>query len=529
MFSPLARFSPSTIRARLALSIAAVLALTLLALGVVIVQVVRATLIDQVEDQLLGAAARPLRRPADGPLRAEDLLPPGPASGPEARVGDGDEDEDDRLPPLLSLPSPQPLPTEDIDPTGRPVALLVYGPDGEVLLDAPSGKRGAPDPPPRLPPAPSPALDALVRRIITVPAVDGSLTYRVLIRKGPRGEYRIIAASLRGVNATIAQLVQALLLGGAAALLAATLASIWLIRRGLAPVSQMIDTASAIAGGDLSRRVRDAEPTSELGRLGTALNEMLVQIERGVQARVENEERLRQFVADAAHELRTPLTSLRGYAELYQQGACQDAEAVDGVMRRISAASSRMARLVDDLLLLARMDHQDRIQLETVDLLALVRDAVADFRVVQPDWPVTLQLDGPATVLGDRVRLHQIVGNLLANARTHTPPGTPVEVSVQVSHGYACLTIADRGPGIPLEDQPRVFDRFWRADPSRVRRTGGTGLGLAIVSSLVQAHDGTVSLTSAPGQGAAFTVRLPLAPGKATQPPAPERPRQAAR
>jgi two-component system OmpR family sensor kinase len=316
------------------------------------------------------------------------------------------------------------------------------------------------------------------------------------------------------VDGAVARIVQALLLAGLLALAAATLASIWLIRRGLTPVTQMIDTASAIAAGDLSRRVPDLDPASELGRLGAALNEMLAQIERGIQARLENEERLRQFVADAAHELRTPLTSLLGYAELYRQGACPDAEAVDTVMRRIAAEGARMGRLVDDLLLLARLDHQQGIEWDRVDVVALARDAVADFRVVQPDRPVTADLDGAAVVLGDRGRLHQVVDNLLANARTHTPPGTPVHVSIAREDGHVDLTVADEGPGIPLEDQPRIFERFWRGDPSRVRRTGGTGLGLAIVASLVQAHGGTIALASEPSHGAAFTVRLPLATDK---------------
>jgi two-component system OmpR family sensor kinase len=247
---------------------------------------------------------------------------------------------------------------------------------------------------------------------------------------------------------------------------------------------------------------------------------MLAQIERGIQARLANEERLRQFVADAAHELRTPLTSLLGYAELYRQGACPDAEAVDTVMRRIAAEGVRMSRLVDDLLLLARLDHHQGVEWEPVDVVALARDAVADFQVVQPDRPVTADLPGSAIVLGDRGRLHQVVDNLLANARTHTPPGTPVRVTSARQDGHLDLTVADEGPGIALEDQVRVFERFWRGDPSRVRRTGGTGLGLAIVASLVQAHGGTITLASEPGHGAAFTVRLPLAP-ETTSPPSP--------
>jgi two-component system OmpR family sensor kinase len=390
------------------------------------------------------------------------------------------------------------------------VALLAFTPDGRVVTDAPSGFAGRPDPPPLLPPIPGDEATALNDRIFTAPSVDGSLSYRVLIRRMPRGETIVTAGSLRLVDGAVARLVQALIVSGLLALGFATFASVWLIRRGLAPVSRMIDTAAGIAAGDLTRRVLDLDPASELGRLGAALNEMLTQIEQGIEARLANEARLRQFVADAAHELRTPLTSLLGYAELYRSGACPDEEAVDAVMRRIAAEGARMARLVDDLLLLARLDHQQGIEWEPVDMVALVRDAVADFRVVQPDRPVTTDLDGSGLVLGDRGRLHQVVGNLLTNARTHTPPGTPVHVSISQQNGHLDLTVADEGPGILPEDRPRIFERFWRGDPSRVRRTGGTGLGLAIVSSLVQAHGGTITLASEPGHGAAFTVRLPL-------------------
>jgi two-component system OmpR family sensor kinase len=522
-----ARLRPSTISARLALSIALVLLVVLAALGVVLAQVARYTLTDQIDDQVLGAAAQagPRRPPGSQPPPPPPPKPEG--QGPVGKPGGGPGafEKPGAPPPVAAVPKPSPKPTaepppppsapplpdERIDPSGRLVAVFVYTPDGRLVTDAPSGFAGRPDPPPDLPAVPSPEIDRLADRIMTVPAVDRSLMYRVLIRKGPRGETFVIAGSLRMVDSAVARLVEALLLGGLAALAAATLACIWLIRRGLAPVSHMIDAAAEIAAGDYTRRVPDLDPASELGRLGAALNEMLAQIERGIQARLANEERLRRFVADAAHELRTPLTSLRGYAELYRQGACPDEESVNHVMRRIAAEGARMGRLVDDLLLLARLDHHQGIEWDRVDMVALARDAVADFRVVQPDRPVTAQLDGSAVVLGDRGRLHQVIDNLLTNARTHTPPGTPVRVSIAQLDGHVDLTVADEGPGIAVEDQPRIFERFWRGDPSRVRRTGGTGLGLAIVASLVQAHGGTIELVSAPSQGAAFTVRLPLA------------------
>jgi two-component system OmpR family sensor kinase len=276
----------------------------------------------------------------------------------------------------------------------------------------------------------------------------------------------------------------------------------------------MVETAAAIAAGDLSRRVPDANPETELGRLGTALNEMLGQIEAGIQERAAGEARLRRFVTDAAHELRTPLTSLRGYAELFRQGALPTTEAIGNAMGRIESEGARMARLVDDLLLLARTDQGRPLEKEPVDLVRLAREAAGDFAAADPDRPLISDLDGSAVVVGDPIRLRQAIDNLLANVRAHTPPGTPARVSVQRNGHWAEVTVADTGPGIPPQDQPRVFERFWRGDPARGRTSaGGAGLGLSIVDALVRAHGGTIDVDSAPGQGTAFTMRLPLDSG----------------
>jgi two-component system OmpR family sensor kinase len=246
--------------------------------------------------------------------------------------------------------------------------------------------------------------------------------------------------------------------------------------------------------------------------LGAALNEMLGQIEQSTAARAASEARLRRFVADAAHELRTPLTSLRGYVELYSQGALSTPEALDRAMGRIGAEASRMGRLVEDLLLLARLDQQRALDQERVDLVALAHEAATDFAAIAPHRPFTTAWDGEAVVLGDRVRLRQVIDNLLTNARTHTPPETPVHLAVRRDGDLAELIVADKGPGIPPAAKERVFERFWRGDPGRSRARGGTGLGLSIVASIVAAHGGTVDLASAPGEGTTFTVRLPLAP-----------------
>jgi two-component system OmpR family sensor kinase len=348
-------------------------------------------------------------------------------------------------------------------------------------------------------------------RIYTVPAVDDSMQYRVLLRQGPGGTTFVTVASLRPVEEAVNRLVRALALAGLLALAFASLVSWWVIRRGLRPVDRMVETAAAIAAGDLSRRVPDADPETELGRLGTALNEMLGQIEAGIREREAAEARLRRFVADAAHELRTPLTSLRGYAELYRQGALPTHEAVGNAMGRIESEGARMARLVDDLLLLARTDQGRALEREPVDLVRIAREAAGDFAAADPGRPLMRDLEGTAVVAGDPIRLRQAIDNLLANVRAHTPTGTPARVNVRRNGAWAEVTVADEGPGIEPEDQPRIFERFWRGDPARGRTAaGGAGLGLSIVDALVRAHGGTVAVDSSPGQGTTFTMRLPL-------------------
>ena len=484
-----------SIRTRLAVAVALVLTATLVALGVVIVRSTRATLVAQVDDQVRTNAAH-----------ARDQVPLAGVGPPPGSAGAAH--------PSSSAGGPSPASASaSTGPYERAVALFVYSAQGKLLVNEPCGFADAPNPPPRLPPIPSPRIDALVNHVVTTPAVTGTLSYRVLVQRdpGPSQQIYVTAASLASVYAAVSRLIRILVIVGAVALAAATLASWWLIRRGLRPVDRMVDTAAAIAAGDLSRRVPDAGSRTELERLGGALNEMLTQIEHAVQARARSEERLRRFIADAAHELRTPLTSLRGYAELYRQGALRDPASLDNAMRRIEGEGARMARLVEDMLLLARLDQQRGLERKDVDLVGIVREAVSDFRVVAPDHPLTDELVETATVNGDRIRLRQIVDNLLTNARTHTPPSTPVLIAVARRGEWAELSVRDEGPGITEEDQARVFERFWRADPARVRRTGGSGLGLAIVASLVQAHGGTVDLQSEPGHGATFMVRLPLA------------------
>lgn len=484
-----------SIRTRLAIAIALMLVVTITLLGAVFVRSTRATLVAQIDQHVWANAERNLNRKPPPPKDDK-----GPGGG-----GDGQGGYDD-------TPGAAATATSDssLDVYYVSVARFVYNAEGELIVDEPCGFTDDPMPPPDVPPIPSQEVELLLNRIVTTPAVDGSFSYRMLVQQSASGETLVTASPLDGVDAAIEQLVRTLVVVGIVALLAATAVSWWLIRRGMRPVDRMVDTAAAIAGGNMSLRVVDADPRTELGQLGGALNEMLGQIETALEARAASESRLRRFVADAAHELRTPLTSLRGYAELYRAGALADETGVTNAMGRIEAEGARMSRLVDDLLLLARMDQQRGLETKPVDVVALANEAVADFRAVDPERPVTTALNGSVMVQGDRIRLRQVLDNLLTNARIHTPAGTPMRVEVVTVMNAVEIKVADEGPGIAPEDQERIFERFWRADPARARKTGGSGLGLAIVASLVEAHGGTVSIESAPGAGTTFVVRIPM-------------------
>jgi two-component system OmpR family sensor kinase len=285
------------------------------------------------------------------------------------------------------------------------------------------------------------------------------------------------------------------------------------------PLERIAATAGDIAGGDLSRRVEPAEPDTEIGRLGLALNAMLTQIETAFAERAASEDRLRRFVADASHELRTPLTAIRGYAELFRRGAAERPEDLARAMRRIEDEAARMGLLVEDLLLLARLDQGRPLEQGPVDLVAVAGDALADLSAIDPARPVTYEHPAALVVPGDEARLRQVAGNLLTNARVHTPEGTAVHVRVRASDGQAILEVADEGPGLPAGEEATVFERFYRADAARARTGpsgasgGGTGLGLSIVAAIVAAHGGTVHAGSPPsGRGAYFLVALPSTP-----------------
>ena len=396
--------------------------------------------------------------------------------------------------------------------------------------------------------------------VLNAPAQSGPNTWRVMAEpvtvntgNGTTAQaILIVAVDLGNINALTARLVLFDLAVGGAILVVLAAVGAAAVQANLRPLNDIELTASQIAKGHLNHRIPERDPRTEIGSLGHSLNAMLSQIETAFHAQEESEqaahrseERMRRFIADASHELRTPLTTIRGFAEYYRQrgGLRKDQDQssgtyaagspapddpaeggmtpqdLDRIMHRLEAEASRMGLLVEDLLTLARLDQQRPLNLAPVDLLTLAADAVQDARMVAPDRPIDLNVAPGAAFLvdGDEPRLRQVIGNLLNNALTHTPPGTPVRVRIasgMVDQGTPAvvLDVEDDGPGMSADQAQRVFERFYRADQARNRASGGTGLGLAIVAGLVAAHGGTVSVRTAPGAGADFQVRLPLSP-----------------
>jgi two-component system OmpR family sensor kinase len=308
-------------------------------------------------------------------------------------------------------------------------------------------------------------------------------------------------------------LVELVIAGAVLTLLA--LGAFWLLRVGLRPLERIAQTAGGIAHGDLDVRVSPADERSEVGRLGLALNGMLERLEEAFLRRNQSEAQLRRFVSSASHELRTPLTSIRGYAALFRRGAQDNPEDLAKSMARIESEATRMSALVDDMLLLARLDEQRALEREHVDLTRIAGDAAQDARARHPERTITVHEHGPMMVVGDERRLRQVAANLLDNAQRHTPPGTLVRVDVDARGDQAVLAVTDTGPGIDPQHAAHVFERFYRGTPPGTQdtapRTAGTGLGLAIVAAIMHSHHGTATVRSQPGKGARFEITLPLA------------------
>ena len=465
-----ALWSRTPLRVKLVASVVALAALGLGVSGVAANRALHGYLLDRVDQQLQGFTDRPERF---GDLNPCDDGPGGPSS-------------------LLTV-----------------YRLCVPAGSAVGVRWVPYGKKG-----PELP-----------RHLPTVPTTLGAngdgAPWRALGHVDQNGTTYLYAVSLQDVESTTRRLGLLETGIGAGVLVLLGLAGYVVVRKSLRPLVAVESAAEAIAEGDLSQRVPESDPRTEVGSLSQSFNTMVARLEAAFaeQAASEadaraSEERMRRFVGDASHELRTPLTSIRGFAELYRSGALPSGPDVDRAMSRIEGEASRMGLLVEDLLLLARLDQQRPLEHVPVDLLELASDAVADASAVDPSRTVSLEAVAagpPPVVVGDPGRLRQVFGNLVTNALTHTPDGTPVVVRVATSDDAATVDVIDAGPGIPPADRGRVFERFYRTDSSRTRASGGTGLGLSIVKALVAAHAGTVEVEETPGGGATFRVTLPLA------------------
>jgi two-component system, OmpR family, sensor kinase len=461
------------LRVKLIAAVLALVTMALLVIGVASALVMRKSLLDRVDDQLRSTSktvdAALLRR------HSNDLFP---------------------------LPSNFLAAVGDLDSIGPPLSSKAT----EQLPDMPQGS----------------GIRDHLNKPYTATASGSRERWRIYVSLIANGQVLVVGESLSEVDNAVDALVAAELIIGAGVLLVLAAVGVVIVQASMQPLREIERTAAAIAAGDLTRRVPESSPDTEVGRLARALNVMLAQIEGAFRVRAASEERMRQFVADASHELRTPLTTIRGFAELYRQGAAREPEETQALLKRIEDEAARMGLLVEDLLLLARLDRERPLSLAPLDLRVIAGDAVAAARAVAPDRNIGLDLDSdqPVTVLGDESRLRQVLGNLVTNALTHTPKGTPVRVHLGIDGADAVLEVIDAGAGLTNEQAERVFERFYRVDKARTRQAAGTaqavtphsgtGLGLAIVAALVSAHGGTVSVDSRAGQGATFRVRLPL-------------------
>lgn len=458
------------LRVTLVASVLVLVAIGLALSGLATTTVLRSYLLDRVDNDLVGAVA---------------AVSPGLREGPGRVRSRGDVNQLNRF------------------------YILVTDPDGtsnEVPLGVPAPKLPA-DPP--------------VGRAFSTDAVSGDGRWRAIKYAAPNGSTVVFGSPLSAVDDPVANLVKTEVVVALAVLLLLAGVAYGVVRTSLRPLREVEQTAAAIAGGDLSLRVPRQDDRTEVGRLALAFNSMLGRIEGAFGAQAaseaaarESEAQLRRFVADASHELRTPLTSIRGFAELYRQGGVPVGADLDRVMGRVEGEASRMGNLVEEMLLLARLDQQRPLDSARVDLLQLAADAVHDAQAVAPDRTIRLDVapDSAApVVLGDEARLRQVMVNLLGNAVTHTPSGTAVTVRLHTAHRQAVLEVADAGAGLTPAQAGQVFERFYRADTARTRASGGSGLGLSIVRAVVEAHGGRVGVRSPPGEGATFVVELPLA------------------
>lgn len=478
------------LRVALAVRLSAVVATALVVLAVFVVRQTRADLISQVDDRMRGALSSRAQE------RRNPQAPPRPVAteGDDERIGDT-----------------------------RATANLVFAPDGRLLEAVPSGTGLSPDPLPIIdrqwistqlarPPGPGSA-----RSI----ASTGGVVYRIMASGRTDGNLEVEATPLASVDASIADLIRTLTIGSALVLAGAALTAFAVLRRSLRPLGSMANAATRIAEGDVTLGPGAPSPHAELHELGVALDSMVGRLRASIDERTDAlaekeaiEQRLRRFVSDASHELQTPITSIRGWAELFRRGGLAAPNEIAKAMRQIETESARMGRLVDDLLLLARSDEQREFQQTPVDLGPLCIDAIATCQAIDPNRAVSFTDErfSGAMVQGNPDTLRQVIDNLLTNARRHTPPDTPVAITIRHVGAQLELSVTDRGPGFPVDGIADVFDRFWRDERGRSdqHHQRGSGLGLAIVRAIVVAHGGTVSAANHVAGGAILRIRLPI-------------------
>lgn len=414
---------------------------------------------------------------------------------------------------------PVPLHRFHVLPRSGPTTVQAPGTYGELLgrggtllkEDAFAYGQSAASPPALPVHLPLSVLGSTHPKIFTVDSLAGSaLRYRAAAFSIAGGRVMVVAVPLKEVDQTLQRLTLVESLVGVAVILALIVLGWVVIRVGLRPLERIGRVADQISHGDLTRRVEPVNPRTEIGRLAESLNAMLVQIEQAFTDRRESEDRLRQFLADASHELRTPLAAIRGYAEAFQLGAAIDSETLERAMARIQSEAARMGALVEDLLLLVRLDKMPEVRRERVDVSELAEQATHDARAIAPGRLITLDRNDLVVVLADADQLRQVLANLIRNALVHTPGDSPIELTVWRERDQAMIEVRDHGPGLPAGAESLVFERFWRDESGRRRGPAGAGLGLAIVTAIVRSHDGDIHAYNAKDGGAVFQVTLPM-------------------
>ena len=457
---------PWTLRRRLTIVVGLIILIVSTSIAAAVSLTTRRVLIERVDDDLVAFSTRP---------------GPGPS-------------------PAVPAPGEEPF---------QPFALIRFSQNGDVVFEQPAGYADEPEPLPDVSNLTEADLGGSAGTFITLGTIDGSGSVRALVRASPDG-YELLARSLDSVDFAARQTVLISLAVSLMAALAGITVAWFLLRRGFQPVDDMIDTAGAIAEGDLTKRADLVQSNTELGRLATALDHMLARIESADRDRLREAERLRRFADDASHELRTPIAAITGYAELYAEGGVEPGPKLDRAMERINEASHRAGRLIEDLLALARLDREIGSGRERMDVGALVKDIAEDMRI-STGCDLRVDTDGSIMVDADPVWLRQAIENLITNAAAYGGGSTPIELEAHRTGAHAHIVVADHGPGIAESERELVFDRFARPDRSRDRTQGGAGLGLAIVREVVSSHQGDVAITETPGGGATVQISLPIA------------------